>query len=65
MELGHARLAEHPEPDVRYADNYVTLFPGRPQTIRARHPHEPLDAGLFDAKTLFDPCSLIGELTRS
>jgi beta-mannosidase len=56
---------DHPDPAVRYADNYLSVHPGRPRTIRARHPHEPLDAGLFDAKALFDPSPLIGELTRS
>lgn len=59
---------EHPQRGLLYDDNYVSLDPGRPRTIRVQHPHDPVDPDDFSARSLFGPGSLIphvGELTRS
>jgi hypothetical protein len=58
---------EHPQPDLLYDDNYLSLSPNRPRTIRVSHPRDPVDAERLEARTMFGPCSLInvGELTRS
>lgn len=45
-----AAAIEHPQPGLLYDDNYVTLQPQRSQTIRVRHPRDPVDPGLFDVR---------------
>jgi beta-mannosidase len=61
-----AAAVEHPQPGLVYDDNYLSLNPNRPRTISVSHPHDPVDADRFDARTLFGPCSVIEHaLTRS
>lgn len=66
-----AAAIEHPQPGLRYDDNYVTLNPNRSQTISVRHPHDSVDPDLFEARILFEGESSaadrvhIGGLTRS
>jgi beta-mannosidase len=52
---------EHRQPGLLYDDNNLTLNPNRPQTIRARHPHDSVDPDRFATRILFDPWSLNGE----
>jgi beta-mannosidase len=53
---------DHPQAELVFDDNYVTLHPHRPRTIRARHPHDAVDPDWFEARTLF---TLREALTRS
>lgn len=44
---------EHPQPDLRYDDNHVSLYPNRARTIRVSHPHDAIDPNAFDVRSLF------------
>jgi beta-mannosidase len=38
-----------------YTDNYLSLTPNRPRTIRVTHAHESVDPAQFEGRALFDP----------
>lgn len=53
-----AAAIEHPQAGLLYDDNYVSLHPKRSQTIRVRHPHDSVDADLFEARIPFSKTKL-------
>jgi beta-mannosidase len=48
-----ATAIEHPHPGLVYDDNYVSLDPRKPRTIRVTHPHDVVDPDLFHARVVY------------